>query len=61
MNILIETVHYAYARGYFDGRANGTRRNPYSDNDVEITEQKFYDRGFNDGASDFHIIDKDQK
>ena len=61
MNILIFSTHYAYARGYFDGRANGNRRNIYSDDEVELEEHNFYERGYNDGVSDFHLIDKDVK
>jgi hypothetical protein len=62
MNILILSTTYAYARGYFDGRANGVENNPYSgDNDVENEEHLYYKRGYSDGVTDFCEFDEDGK
>jgi hypothetical protein len=60
-NLIIESSHYAYARGYYDGRAIGVESNPYSGVDSEFQEYLFYQRGFRDGVSDFRNLDKDGK
>jgi len=51
MNVVVESTHYAYARGFCAGNINDLSPNPYNQfSDVENAEAEFYRRGFNDGS-----------
>lgn len=51
--------HYAFARGYFDGRENGNEANPY-DQDEQPELRQLYTDGYEWGVSDYcHELEKE--
>ena len=50
-------ICYAFARGYYDARANGTESNPYNGHDQGYQHQA-YGMGYEWGISDYQTIEQ---
>ena len=48
------SLHYAFARGYFDARSDGVENNPY-DSEARADCHAFYKDGYDWGITDYCI------